>query len=214
MTLTWRSKSTSKIEPYILCERQLGLLDLFTLFVVARGIMDEFETINLDTQECRICKQQTGEELISCILHEMFSSPGSSPTGVEAFAHRICLERWDAVMKSSFHPQQKKSWKDRIMGLINVRQASNQGSIETWTPTDHLDHAYKQTDRQLSGVDAQQSVFTESKEAYRLEVVANDHGEWPKRKVRVCSVDVDDSEVDHNEPVAAVSIQHTRSTCK
>ena len=186
--------------------------------------MDEFETISLDTQECKICKQQTGEELISCILHEsfeMFSSPGSSPTIVEAFAHRICLERWDAVMKSSFHPQQKKSWKDRIMGLVNVRQASTQGSIATWTPTDHLDHAYKPTDRQLPGTNSQQSVFTESKEAYRLEVVADDHGEWPKRKVRIRSVDVEDSEVDHNEPVAAVSIsrernvvQHTRSTCK
>lgn len=171
--------------------------------------------INLDTQECKICKQQTGEELISCILHEMFSSPGSSPTGVEAFAHRICLERWDAVMKSSFHPQQKKSWKDRIMSLINVKQASNQGSTETWTPTDHLGHAYKQTDRQLPGINAQQSVFTESKEAYRVEAVADDHGQWPKRKVRICSVDVEDSEVDHNEPVAVVSIsQHTRSTCK
>lgn len=187
-------------------------------------MMDEFETINLDTQECKICKQQTGEELISCILHEMLSSPGSqsstSSTGVEAFAHRICLERWDAVMKSSFHPQQKKSWKDRIMGLINVGQTSNQGSVETWTPTDHLDHADEQTDRQLPG-NAQQSVFTESKEAYRVEVVENEHGQWPKRKVRIRSVDFEDSEVDDNEPVAAVSIsrernfiRHTRSTCK
>ena len=107
------------------------------------------------------------------------------------------------------------------MGVINVRQASNQGSIETWTPTDHLDHTYKQPDRQLQGINAQQSVFTESKEAYRLEVVADDHGSWPKRKVRVRSVDVEDSEVDHNEPIAAASIsrernviQHTRSTCK
>ena len=37
--------------------------------------MDVFETINLDTQECKIRKQQTGEELISCILHEMFLAP-------------------------------------------------------------------------------------------------------------------------------------------
>ena len=189
--------------------------------------MDEFETINLDTQECKICKQQTGEELISCILHELFCSPGSqsssSSTGSEAFAHRICLERWDAVMKSSFHPQQKKSWKDRIMGLINVGQASNQGSRETWTPTGHLHHADadEQTDRQLPGINSQvQSVFTDSKEPYRVEVVENEHGQWPKRKVRIRSVDLEDSEVD-GEPVAAVSIsgernfvRHTRSTCK
>ena len=187
--------------------------------------MDEFETINLDTQECKICKQQTGEELISCILHEMFSNSGSqsssSSIGVEAFAHRICLERWDAVMKSSLHPQHKRSWKDRIMGLINVGQPSNQGSVETWTPTDHLDHADEQTDKQLPVINARHSVFTESKEAYRVEVIENDHDQWPKRKVRIRSVDLEDSGVDDNESVAAVTIsrernfiQHTRSTCK
>ena len=185
--------------------------------------MDEFETINLDTQECKICKQQTGEELISCILYEMFSSRGSqsssSSTGVEAFAHRICLERWDAVMKSSFHPQLKKLWKDRIMGLINVGQASNQDSKETWTPTDHLDRADEQTDRQLPGINGQQPVFSESKEAYRVEVIENEHGQWRKSKVRIRSVELEDSEVDDNEPAAAVSISrerkfiwHTRST--
>lgn len=199
--------------------------------------MDEFETINLDTKECKICKQQTGEELITCILHEKFSSSGSQSSlysnGVEAFAHRICLERWDAVMKSSFYPQQKKSWRDRIMGLINVGQASNQESIETWTPVDHSDHADdkdcspsssftgEQTDRQLPGINAQQSMFSDSKEAYRVEVVGNEHGQWRKNKVRIRSVDLEDSEVDENEPAAAVSIsrernfiRHTRSTCK
>jgi len=188
--------------------------------------MDDFETINLDTQECKICKQQTGEELISCILREMFPSPASqssssSTTGVEAFAHRICLERWDAVLKSSFYPQQKRSWKDRIMGLINVGQTSNQGSIETWKPTDHLDHSDEQTDTRLPGINAQHSVFTESKEAYHVEVIENDHGQWPKRKVRIRSVDLEENEAGDNEPVAAVSIsrpqnfiQHTRSTCK
>lgn len=191
----------------------------------ARGIMDEFETINLDTQECKICKQQTGEELISCILHEMFPSSGyqssSSSAGVEAFAHRICLERWDAVMKSSFNPQQKKSWKERIMGLINVGQASNQGSIETWTPTDHLDRADGQTDRQLPDITTQQSVFSESKEAYRVEVVENEHGQCRKSKVRIRSVELEDSEFHENEPDAALSnarersfIQYARSTCK
>ena len=198
--------------------------------------MDEFETINLDTKECKICKQQTGEELISCILHEKFSSSEHQSSlysnGVEAFAHRICLERWDAVMKSSFYPQQKKSWRDRIMGLINVGQASNQDSIETWTPVDHLDHTDDQhcspssftgeqtkSDRQLPN--AQQSVFSESKEAYRVEVVGNEHGQWRKSKVRIRSVDLEDSEVDENEPATAVSIsrernfiRQTRSTCK
>lgn len=210
-------------------DRNANNLGLFSLrlpsFVPARGIMDEFETINLDTQECKICKQQTGEELISCILHEMFPSSGSqsssSSTGVEAFAHRICLERWDAVMKSSFNPQQKKSWKERIMGLINVGQASNQGSIETWTPTDYLHPADGQTDRQLPDITTQQSVFSESKEAYRVEVVENEHGQCRKSKVRIRSVELEDSEFYENEPVAALSmsrersfVQHTRSTCK
>ena len=44
--------------------------------------MDDFETISLENKECRICKQETGEELISCILREEFSSADNvSPTG-------------------------------------------------------------------------------------------------------------------------------------
>ena len=44
--------------------------------------MDDFETISLEKKECKICKQETGEELISCILREKFSSADNvSPTG-------------------------------------------------------------------------------------------------------------------------------------
>ena len=46
--------------------------------------MDDFETISLENKECKICKQETGEELISCILREEFSSADMdnvSPTG-------------------------------------------------------------------------------------------------------------------------------------
>ena len=44
--------------------------------------MDDFETISLEKKECKICKQETGEELISCILREKFSSAdNASPTG-------------------------------------------------------------------------------------------------------------------------------------
>ena len=44
--------------------------------------MDDFETISLENNECKICKQETGEELISCILREEFSSADNvSPTG-------------------------------------------------------------------------------------------------------------------------------------
>ena len=44
--------------------------------------MDDFETISLENKECKIYKQETGEELISCILREEFSSADNvSPTG-------------------------------------------------------------------------------------------------------------------------------------
>ena len=36
--------------------------------------MDDFETISLENKECKICKQETDEELIPCILREKFSS--------------------------------------------------------------------------------------------------------------------------------------------
>lgn len=195
--------------------------------------MDEFETINLDIKECKICKQQTGEELISCILHENFSSSGentsqsSCSNRAETFAHRICLERWNAVMKSSFYPQPKKTWKDRIMGLINAGQAS----VETWTPVGDLNHpdtcadnrpscmsSDEQKVTQLAAAnDVGHSVFSESKEAYRVEDAGYDHGQWRKSKVRIRSVDLED--IEHEQPaVPATSkrnfIRHTRSTCK
>lgn len=196
--------------------------------------MDEFETINLDVKECKICKQQTGEELISCILHEKLSSSGedtsqsSCSNGVETFAHRICLERWDAVMKSSFYPQPKKTWKDRIMGLINVGPVSNfQGSIETWTPVGHSDTADSRpscisSDEQKGKLPTSSnlghSVFSESKEAYRVEDVGNGHGQWRKSKVRIRSVDLEDGENEEPTAVPTTSernfIRHTRSTCK
>lgn len=192
--------------------------------------MDEFETINLDVKECKICKQQTGEELISCILHETYSSSGentsqtSCSNGVETFAHRICLERWDAVMKSSFYPQPKKTWKDRIMGLINVGPVSNfQGSIETWTSVGHSDMADSRpsSDEQKGKLPTSSylghSVFSESKEAYRVEDVGN--GQWRKSKVRIRSIDLEDCE--DEEPTAVLPstsernfIRHSRSTCK
>lgn len=195
--------------------------------------MDEFETINLDIKECKICKQQTGEELISCILHESFASSTentsrvSSSNGVETFAHRICLERWDAVMKSSFYPQPKKTWKDRIMSLVTTGQAS----FETWNPVVYLDHANRSADNRPSCSDEQRnkvpkasqnvghSVFHDSKEAYRVEDVGNDHGQWRKSKVRICSVDLEEeSEGEESTAVLATternSTRHTRSTCK
>ena len=194
--------------------------------------MDEFETINLDSKECKICKQQTGEELISCILHESFASSAentsraSSSNGVETFAHRICLERWDAVMKSSFYPQPKKTWKDRIMSLVTTGQAS----FETWTPFVYLDHANRSADNRPSSSDEQRdklpkasqnvrhSVFHDSKEAYRVEDLGNDYGQWRKSKVRICSVDLEDSEGEESTAVPATternSTRHTRSTCK
>lgn len=192
--------------------------------------MDEFETISLDSRECEICKQQTEEELISCVLHENFpssreniSQTGSSNGNEATFAHRICLERWDAVMKNTFYPQPKKTWKDRLKGLISAGQAS----VETWTPvttshsTDSLDDPNRtiSTTRSYSSATGH-SVFRESKEAYRVAEVGHNRGQWRTSKVRICSVDLEDSEKDQQNtesPVASEQCKfsrHTKSTCK
>lgn len=187
--------------------------------------MDEFETINLDIKECKICKQQTGEELISCILHGTDGSSGvnnktSCSSGAETFAHRICLERWEAVMKSSFYPlaQPKKTWRDRLKGLISAGQTSNmQGSnIETCTPVGNLDHADDADDNNwpISSLTGH-SVFSESKEAYRVEDVGNNQGQWRTNKVRIRSVDVEDSDEDQVTITSEHKlIRYTRSSCK
>lgn len=191
--------------------------------------MDEFETISLDTRECKICKQQTEEELISCVLHEKFPSSGEnisqtgSSNGNEAtFAHRICLERWDAVMKNTFYPQPKKTWKDRLKGLISAGQAS----VETWTPvtTSHSNDTLDDPNRTISTTTRSystatgHSVFRESKEAYRVAEVGHNRGQWRTTKVRICSVDLEDSEKDQQNtesPVASEQCKfsrHTKST--
>ena len=41
------------------------------------------------------------------------------------------------------------------------------------------------TDRQLPDINTQQCVFSESKEAYRVEVVENEHGQCRLSKVRI-----------------------------
>lgn len=202
--------------------------------------MDDFETINLDNKECKICKQETGEELISCILREKFptsennSSPTSCANEVEtSFAHRVCLERWDTVMKNTFFPQPKKTWKDRLKGFISTG-SSNISGTETWTPvafsnvetpgsSDANDNrpifesGTKGGMARSSGI-AGHSVFSATKEAYRVENVGNrepEHGQCRTNKVRIRSVDSEDED---EKPAFIPSerkfIRHTRKQCK
>jgi len=171
--------------------------------------MDAFETINLNSKECRICKQETGEQLISCVLREKFStgeniSPTSRSNLTEpSFAHRVCLERWDTVMKNTYFPQPKKTWKDRIKDFIST--GTSHSGMKTWTtvePSDANDNRPSIFDSlgrekaRSSGISGR-SLFSESKEAYRVENVGrreSDHGQWRRNKVRICSVDSDGDE--------------------
>lgn len=190
--------------------------------------MDEFETINLDTKECKICGQQTEEELISCILREKFPRSGGNTTENESlkvneatFAHRICLERWDTIMKNTFYPQPKKTWKDRLKGFISAGEAS----IETWTPVTacHSTDTSNDRNRTMSTTTTTKSfstasncsVFSKSKEAYRVAEVRSKQGQWRTSKVRICSVDSEQEQQRSASPIASEqskSIWHTTST--
>ena len=198
--------------------------------------MDDFETINLDNKECKICKQETGEELISCILREKFYStedvsPNSSDEVETSFAHRVCLERWDAVMKNTFFPQQKKTWKDRIKGFISTG-SSNNNAIETWTPVvlsnversaandDPIRFASKKREQERSSGTSGHSMFSESKEVYRVENVGkreSEYGQWRSNKIRICSIDSDDEDDKPARPLQLPRqkyVGHTREKCK
>ena len=195
--------------------------------------MDEFETINLESRECKICKQETGEELISCILHNQFSTAEKSivfPTddgvssieeGEPSFAHRVCLERWDTVMKNTCFPQPKKTWKDRLKGFITTGSANN-NVTETWTPVDY-------NVRPASGrpifecttmpekARSSYSVFSESKEAYRVENVGErdtERGHCRRNKIRVCSVDLEDEDEERVPSSKGSVFCLTRTECK
>lgn len=189
--------------------------------------MDDFETINLDNKQCKICNQETGEELIPCILRENFSSGlNDSPTSPRlpetSFVHRVCLERWDAIMKRTFFPETKKTWKDRVKGLISTRSTNN-NETETWTPIDSTLHVdgdrsiSKPTKRESvrSTRTSEHSVFSESRQAYRVENVGkrySEHGEWRRSKVRICSVDSEDTEdKPHPFPSIETVSRHTRA---
>ena len=194
--------------------------------------MDDFETINLDNKECKICKQETGEELISCILREKFYSttedvsPNSSDEVETSFAHRVCLERWDAVMKNTFFPQQKKTWKDRIKGFISTG-SSNNNAIETWTPVvldnversaandDPIRFASKKREQERSSGTSGHSMFSESKEVYRVGKRESEYGQWRSNKIRICSIDSDDEDDKPGRPFPRQKVvRHTREKCK
>lgn len=186
-----------------------------------RIVMDEFETISLDTEECKICGQQTGEELISCILRKKLPSSGeniieSSKAGEATFAHRICLERWDTIMKNTFYPQPKKTWKDKLKGFISAGEAS----VEFWTPVSDTSNDRNRTiptttTRSFSTA-SDYSVFSQSKEAYRVAEVRSKQGQWRSSKVRICSIDSEEEQQRSASPVASEQskfIWHTKSTC-
>ena len=191
--------------------------------------MDAFETINLNSKECRICKQETGEKLISCVLREKFStgeniSPTSSSNLTEpSFAHRVCLERWDTVMKNTYFPQPKKTWKDRIKDFIST--GTSHSGMKTWTtvePSDANDNRPSIFDSlgrekaRSSGISGR-SLFSESKEAYRVENVGrreSDHGQWRRNKVRICSVDSEDEDEKPPFPSEANTTRYTKEKCK
>ena len=188
--------------------------------------MDDFETISLDSKECKICKQETSEELISCVLHDDFSKEGTSIQsalcGETSFAHQLCLERWDTVMRSCGPPAQKRTWKDRIKGLVSVG-SSKANFPGTWTPvlgvkTEFSKQYASETLWQHSEIG--HSRFVGTSEAYRVENVANINSEEQrKNKVRIRSIDMEDEEkpsYDHQKDNQRVKrCNHfTKEACK
>ena len=195
--------------------------------------MDEFETINLNSRACKICKQETGEELISCILHNQFStteksiifstddSVSSIEEGEPSFAHRVCLERWDTVMKNTYFPQPKKTWKDRLKGFITTGSANN-NVTETWTPVDYnvgpaSDRPIFESATKPEKARSSYSVFSGSKEAYRVENVGErdtERDHWRRNKIRICSVDSEDEVEERVLSSKGRVFRRTRTECE
>lgn len=180
----------------------------------------EFDTICLDSNICDICNQDTGEELINCILNDrcLKVGDGTSSTleSTEPFkqAHKYCLDRWKSVIQSTLHPKcpsPKRSWKDKFKDLLN-RNLENTSNFDAWVEVDNLKSTTETTTttqflgdsstQSSSDINENSASITTKKnsfltrEEYRVEQLNVDIEECRERgrKLRVRSVDIEDED--------------------
>lgn len=173
--------------------------------------MDGFDTISLESNTCDICNQDTGEELIDCILNDRcLQVRENSVDGKEPYkrAHKDCLDKWKTVIQATLTarcPSPKRTWKDRIKDLLIPHEESNVN--DTWL---RVDVAPKKRDSKQ--VENSKTVNLNSKqnnnkmssqrqhfltnEVYRIERTEDEVGscEERARKLRVRSVDKADED--------------------
>lgn len=189
-----------------------------------REAMDGFETISLESTECDICHQDTGEELISCVLNDRCLRESEnlklSCSGNVAKVHQSCLQKWESVMKNAIKPLQhqiKRTWKDRLKGLINTTSDGPE-LIETWAPVNQsrcrdcgdenlcVDIKTAQNSR------CQGASFL-TNEAYRVETLYRDENRTRGRKVRIKSIELEKEDDDENKNSKSSVTQEPSNRC-
>lgn len=173
--------------------------------------MDGFDTISLESNTCDICNQDTGEELIDCILNDRcLQVRENSVDGTEPYkrAHKDCLDKWKTVIQATLTarcPSPKRTWKDRIKDLLIPHEESNVN--DTWL---RVDVAPKKRDskqvensktvnlnsKQNNNKTSSQRHHFLTNEVYRIERTEDEVGscEERARKLRVRSVDKADED--------------------
>ena len=190
--------------------------------------MTEFVTISLESNQCDICEQETGEELVSCVVNDRCLRQGcdSNSLGNYKRAHRECLEKWESVMRNSMKPlgeQSKRTWKDKIKEFVN----SNSGKceerlIETLAPSGR-------TELNSEGESLKTITLAHSTEAGQLLRSKNRHTNKcsflvdetysiervrDTRKVRVRSVDMDSVGDTESHEESTPTPYYTSKQCK
>ena len=179
--------------------------------------MEGFDTISLDTQICDICNQDTGEELINCILNDRCLQVGDCTSSAfdvaEPFkqAHKECLDKWKSVVQSTLNsrcPSPKRSWKDKLKDLLN-RNVESSSIYDGWVEVDSSKSSSKNSvtvsnsaiRSNSTNVPSSNTINFLNKEQYRVEQVNDDIGECLERgrKLRVRSVDIEDDEDSPND---------------
>lgn len=175
--------------------------------------MEGFDTICLDSNICDICNQDTGEELINCILNDrclqVGESSSNSDVNTEPYkqAHKDCLDKWKSVIQSTFNskcPSPKRSWKDKLKDLLN-RNVEGASIFDAWVEVDSSKSSssnnpsdYHPSSHAKTSVPNTRNNNFLTNEEYRVERVNDDLEECLERgrKLRVRSVDIEDDEVE------------------
>lgn len=108
--------------------------------------MADFVTISLESNECDICNQDNGEELISYILNDrclrqqkLWSRKSETTDDQVRRAHLLCLDRWDHIMKKSLNRFNllRRSWTGKQSRSLTKAESSSLENLNishTWTP--------------------------------------------------------------------------------